>query len=409
MKENLLNLLEKWLQNAGMASELSEVLSVIIVIIAIALVSWLADFLTNRILLTSLTRIIRKTRTAWDDILLEQKLFKRVAHFAPAIIVYYTIDYAFPHAMGLTNFIETAAVIYMLIISAMVIASFLNGINVIYDKTARPESGRSIKSYIQVLKIIDFFVFGIAILAIILNKPIGYFITGLGAMAAVLLLIFKDSILGLVAGVQITANDMARLGDWISMPSHNADGPIIDITLNTVKVQNWDKTIATVPTYALVSESFNNWRGMEESGGRRIMRSIHIDVTSIRFADDTLADNLAKLPLMSEEIEKIKANKELEARKRTNIGLYRLYVQKYISTSPKINQDMTQLIRHLEPGAKGLPIQVYAFSKIQDWADYEAVQADIFDHLLAITPEFDLQVFQEPSGTDFQKLLKADK
>jgi len=267
MKENLGILIEKWLMDLGLGFQFAEILSVLFILILITVLAWLADILTRSILLATLTRLIRKTKTLWDDILLEKKVFNRVAHYAPAILVLLTIEFAFPNVPVLTTLIEKGATIYMLILSILVVSSFLNAVNEIYDTTSGEKRGTSIKSYIQVLKIFTYFLFGIAILAILLNKEPAVFVGGLGAMAAVLMLVFRDSLLGLVAGIQISANDMVRLGDWISMPSHNADGPVIEITLNTVKVQNWDKTIANIPTYALVSQSFNNWRGMEESGG----------------------------------------------------------------------------------------------------------------------------------------------
>jgi miniconductance mechanosensitive channel len=352
-----------------------------------------------------LQRVIRRTKTLWDDILLEEKVFNRVAHFAPALIVYFTIDYAFPNVPVLTNIIEKAAIIYMLIVSIRVVNSFLNGVNKIYEETTGKSKGTSIKSYIQVLKIFTFFMFGIAILAILLNKEPAVFVGGLGAMAAVLMLVFKDSLLGLVAGIQISANDMVRLNDWISMPKHNADGTVIEITLNTVKVQNWDKTIATIPTYALVSESFNNWRGMEESGGRRIKKSLFLDMNTVHFCAD---EELLRLNEISGVQEIVESYKKINKRV-TNSGIFREYVAKYLQSREDIHDDMTFLVRYLQPESKGLPMEFYVFSKKQAWADYEEIQAEIMDHLLAIMPSFNLKVFQEPTGSDFTLLVKNNK
>jgi len=239
-------------------------------------------------------------------------------------------------------------------------------------------------------------------------------------MAAVLILVFKDTILGLVASIQLSANKMVNVGDWISMPKYNADGDVMDISLNTVKVQNWDKTIATIPTYALVSESFNNWKGMEESGGRRIKRSISIDMNSISFLTGDQIAKFRKYHLLKDyintkekEIEAFNTSLELDddtvtnGRRMTNLGTFRKYLENYLHNHPKIHQNMTFLVRHLQPTEKGIPMEIYVFSNDQAWANYEAIQSDIFDHILAIMPEFGLRVFQNPTGDDFQKLAKS--
>jgi miniconductance mechanosensitive channel len=402
MKENLVFTIEKWLIGNGWGLKLSEITSVIIVLAAIIIISWLCDFLTKRILLGTLKRVILKTKTLWDDILLKKKLFNRIAHFAPAIIIYSTIKYAFPEMDIVTNLIEKAALIYMFVICIMVINSFLNGVNEIYDHTTGKAKGRSIKGYIQVLKIFAYAIFGIAILALAMNQTVRHYITGIGAIAAVLILVFKDTILGLVAGIQLSANDMLRIGDWISMPSHNADGTVMEITLNTVKVQNWDKTIATIPTYSLVSESFNNWRGMEESGGRRIKRSIDIDINSIHFCSNDELKQMHDIP----ELTNIIDSQQKLKKRITNSGLFKLYLEDYLQSRSDINKEMTFLVRQLETNSKGLPIEFYVFSKIQAWVDYENVQAEIMDNVLATIPIFNLRVFQEPSGQDFSSLSK---
>ncbi|MCK4853828.1 MAG: mechanosensitive ion channel, partial [Bacteroidales bacterium] len=294
----------------------------------------------------------------------------------------------------------------------------INALHQIYLTTPISQ-GRPIKGYVQVVKIIIYFIAIILIIASLTKESPGKLLTGLGAMAAVLMLVFKDTILGFVASIQLSANKMVVPGDWISMPSHNADGTVLDISLNTVKVQNWDKTIATVPTYALVSESFQNWKGMEESGGRRIKRSINIDMNSVRFVDDELADRFKKIQFLkdyvvSREAEIIKYNEEhkidgsilVNGRRMTNLGTFRKYIEEYLHRHPKIHNDMTFLVRQLQPDERGLPIEIYVFSNDQAWANYEAIQADIFDHILAVIPEFELRVFQSPSGRDFQNLAK---
>ena len=262
-----------------------------------------------------------------------------------------------------------------------------------------------------------YFLAGIFVISILLNKTPVYLLSGVGALAAVLMLVFRDSILGFVAGIQLAANRMVSVGDWIEMPKYGADGDVLEVALTTVKVQNWDKTITTIPTYALISESFKNWRGMSESGGRRIKRAVNIDMSSIRFSDEEMLGRYEKIQYISEYIESKKH--ELEAfnqsenvdnaslangRRMTNIGTFRAYVVAYLGNHPMINSDMTFLVRQLQPGQYGLPIEIYVFCSDKDWANYEAIQADIFDHILAVMPEFDLRVYQNPTGADFRML-----
>jgi miniconductance mechanosensitive channel len=263
-------------------------------------------------------------------------------------------------------------------------------------------------------------VYGIAIiliLSILLGRSPKYLFTGLGALAAVLILVFKDTILGFVASIQLTANNMVRIGDWISMPKHNADGTVTEITLNTVKVQNWDKTISTIPTYALVSDSFGNWRGMEESGGRRIKRHINLDMQSVKFCTPEMLEEFNKITCLKDyindrqvEISKYNESNKIDnsvivnGRRMTNLGTFRRYLEFYLRNHPMIHDNMTFLIRHLQPTEKGIPLEIYVFSKDQRWANYESIQADIFDHILAVIPHFHLRVFQNPSGEDFKAL-----
>lgn len=298
----------------------------------------------------------------------------------------------------------------------MVFDALLNALLEIYRKLPISK-GREIKGFVQVLKIIIYAVGIIMIISIFSEETPKALFGGLGAMAAVIMLVFKDTILGFVASVQLSANNMVNLGDWISMPKYNADGDVIDIGLNTVKVQNWDKTIATIPTYALVSESFNNWKGMEQSGGRRIKRAINIDMSSVAFLDDAEIEKFRKFYLLNDyiagkekEIDEYNKSLNLDdsvvtnGRRLTNLGVFRAYLENYLHNHPKINQDMTFLIRHLPPTEKGIPMEIYVFSSDQEWANYEAIQADIFDHTLAIIPEFGLRVFQNPTGADFANL-----
>ncbi len=401
---------------AGFPEPYPGVISAVIALIVIFFLAWLLDYITKRVLLFGITSYAKKSQSRWDDTLVETKFFRRLSHIAPAILIYYLVEIALAGYPDLIAVLKAVAQAYMVIIGALAVDSLSSSLHIIYQSMPISRN-RSIKGYVQVFKIFIYFIAGIFILHIVFNKEVSYFLTGLGAVTAVLLLVFKDTILGLVGGVQLAAYDMVRIGDWIEMPSRNADGNVTDISLNTVKVQNWDKTITTIPTYALVSESFYNWRGMEESGGRRIKRSLNIDVKSIRFLDNELIDKLRKIQVLTEYIdtrlEDIKKyNKEhnidesmpVNGRRLTNIGTFRKYVEEYLKRHPMIKTDMTFLVRHLQPTEKGLPLEIYVFCKDQRWAYYEAIQADIFDHLLAIIGAFDLKVFQNPSGDDFRAL-----
>ncbi|MFP4059502.1 MAG: mechanosensitive ion channel family protein [Bacteroidales bacterium] len=416
MDANLMEKLRDIIGKAGFPEPYPGVISAVIALIVIFFLAWLLDYITKRVLLFGITSYAKKSQSRWDDTLVETKFFRRLSHIAPAILIYYLVEIALAGYPDLIAVLKAVAQAYMVIIGALAVDSLSSSLHIIYQSMPISRN-RSIKGYVQVFKIFIYFIAGIFILHIVFNKEVSYFLTGLGAVTAVLLLVFKDTILGLVGGVQLAAYDMVRIGDWIEMPSRNADGNVTDISLNTVKVQNWDKTITTIPTYALVSESFYNWRGMEESGGRRIKRSLNIDVKSIRFLDNELIDKLRKIQVLTEYIdtrlEDIKKyNKEhnidesmpVNGRRLTNIGTFRKYVEEYLKRHPMIKTDMTFLVRHLQPTEKGLPLEIYVFCKDQRWAYYEAIQADIFDHLLAIIGAFDLKVFQNPSGDDFRAL-----
>ncbi len=409
--------LDKLLLSTGMPEGMEATIRTAIVAVIILAVAILADIITRRIILSGIRRLVSKTKTQLDDILVERRVFHKVAHIVPGLLIYFTAGFVFSDYPALGDIIGRLALIYIIIVLLLAIDSFINALHQIY-LTMPVSEGRPIKGYIQVVKIIIYFIATILIIASLLQKPPGKLLTGLGAMAAVLLLVFKDTILGFVASIQLSANKMVTPGDWIEMPSHNADGTVLDISLNTVKVQNWDKTIATVPTYALVSESFRNWKGMEESGGRRIKRSINIDMNSVRFVDDEMAEKFKKIQVLKDyvvnkEAEILKYNEEnkidgsilVNGRRMTNLGTFRKYVEGYLHRHPKIHNDMTFLVRQLQPDERGLPIEIYVFSNDQEWANYEAIQSDIFDHILAVIPQFGLRVFQNPSGRDFQNLV----
>ncbi len=415
MVETLINWYHDLLAGTGLSDKLLVFVENATLVLATVLLALLADFIAKGIIISTIHRIARRSRNNWDDIFVERKVFNRLAHLAPAIIVYYALDHIF-EGNELVRFLENVTQAYMVIVVLLVIDAIINSLHEIYQRTPISE-GRNIKGYVQVVKIIFYFVAVILVISIFSGEAPKSLIAGLGAMAAVLILVFKDTILGFVASIQLSANHMVRVGDWISMPKFNADGTVTEISLNTVKVQNWDKTIATIPTYALVSDSFSNWKGMEESGGRRIKRSINVDMKSVVFLDKAQIEKLRKFHLLSNYIEeKEKEIKEFNAslqmeegevtngRRMTNLGTFRKYLENYLHFHPRIHKDMTFLVRHLQPTDKGIPLEIYVFSKEQEWANYESLQADIFDHILAIMPEFGLRVFQDPTGDDFQKL-----
>jgi miniconductance mechanosensitive channel len=419
MVEKLLSDYLLFIEKTGLSSQWAHIIESITVLLVIILLAYLSDRITKTILVRLIGVLVKKTKNKYDDILLKRKVFSRLAHIAPALVVNATIIFLID-APGLADFIKIITKLYIIVISALITDSLISSLHEIYHHLPLSK-GRNIKGYVQLLKIMIYIVAALVVISLLTDQPISGLLAGLGAFAAVLMLVFKDTILGLVASIQLAGNKMVSLGDWISMPKYNADGDVIDIGLNTVKVQNWDKTIATIPTYALVTDSFSNWKGMEESGGRRIKRSINIDMQSVSFADNEALERYKKIRILKDYIEQkekeIEAfNKEvgadtsdrINARRLTNLGTFRKYLELYLRNHPKIHNDMTFLVRHLQPDEKGIPIEIYVFSNDQAWANYEAIQADIFDHILAVIPEFGLRVFQNPSGNDLRSLIKND-
>lgn len=400
----------------GLSRSLSVFFETIIIVIIVAALSCLSFLITRFIIDKVIAKIVRRTSFKWDDIFFDNHVFTRLSHFAPAIIIHLMAGWALEPYPGWLNFVHTLTYLYMIVAGMLFAFAFITAWHNIY-LTLHISKHRHIKGYVQLLKIFIGVLAGLIMISIITKNDISNLLAGLGAMAAVIILVFKDTILGLVASVQLSANEMVKVGDWITIPSRGADGTVTDITLNTVKVQNFDKTILTVPTYALIQESFQNWTGMEESGGRRIKRSVYIDIKSIGFLSSEQIEKLAKIQILKNYIER--KEKEMEefnkkhnidntvlvnGRRMTNVGTFRAYINAYLSHHPKIHNDMTFLVRQLQSSEKGLPIEIYVFSNDQEWASYESIQADIFDHLLSVVPEFGLRVFQNPTGDDFRSL-----
>ena len=375
------------------------------------------DFLIRLLLLQVVRRVVKQTKVTWDDIIFDDKVLRRLCHIVTPILVVVMLPIAFPDQNGLVVLITRLVQIAIVIAVLRFVNSLLEAI---FQLMGRREEwkGKPLKGLMQTGQVIAFLVAVILVFSILLDRSPAMFLTGLGASAAIFMLVFRDSILGFVSGIQLSANNMLKVGDWISMPKYGADGTVEEVTLNTVKVRNWDNTIVTLPPYLLVSDSFQNWEGMRSSGGRRVKRSINIDMTSVRFCTPEMLAKYRKIQLLKdyveqteEVIEKYNAENGIDnsilvnGRRQTNLGVFRAYLTAYLKSLPDVNRELTCMVRQLQPTDHGIPIELYFFCALKDWVPYEGVQADVFDHVLAIIPEFDLQVFQSPSGRDFQRIL----
>ncbi len=383
-------------------------------IASVLFIFFILHFIARKIVLGFIHKIVEKTKTQWDNYLFDRKFFSKLAYIIPFLYLYFTAS-VLP---GLKVAIARFSLSMIIWFAVLAINSLLNAINDIYITLPRSHN-KPIKGYLQLISIFFFVIAFISIIGIIIGKSPALIISGLGAMTAIILLIFKDTILSLIASFQITFNDLIKIGDWISVPEYHADGDVIDIALHTVKVQNWDKTITTIPTHKLVENSFKNWRGMTLAGGRRIKRSVFIDMNSIKICDKNLLEKFEKIYYLKDymkekqkEIEEYNKKHDFDksivvnGRRLTNIGTFRAYIANYLKNNPNINRKLTFLIRQLPSGPTGLPIEIYVFTNTTEWVAYESIQADIFDHILAIIPEFDLKIFQYPTGEDFRSLLK---
>ncbi len=372
--------------------------------------SFIANFITRKVFLNTVNILAKKSANQFDDILIQNNVFHRLAHLAPAMVIYLTAT-LLPQ---LQTLLLRLSMTYMILVVLSVLFAIIDTANTVYKQSENNRT-KPIKGYLQLVKTLLGILTAIFVFSTLMNKSPWGILSGIGAMSAILLLVFKDALMGLVAGFQLTANKMVKLGDWIEIPKYGADGDVIEINLTTVKVQNWDKTISTVPVTALINHSFKNWKGMSESGGRRIKRSIYIDMNSISFLSPKLKEKLSQISLLhdymnSKETEvqsfnqqnKVNASSPINGRNLTNIGTFRAYIIAYLTQHPQIHSKMTFLVRQLQSTDKGLPIEIYVFSKDQNWVNYEGIQGDIFDHLISALPEFNLRVYQQPSGYDFQ-------
>lgn len=386
-------------------------------IVAIFALAIIAYFIAKKVLLKSAKKITGKTRTKYDDLLLNENLLKRVSLIVPLIV----INQFSTLLPDLDDILSNLSGALTALVVVLIIGSVLSSINDIYESMSR-HTKRPIKGYIQIIKIVVYVIGIIVIIGILTGQSIYELLAGIGALTAVLILVFKDTILSFIASIQITSYDLVKVGDWIEVPSYGVDGDVMDIALHTIKVRNFDKTITTVPTHKLIEVSFKNWRGMQEMGGRRIKRSVYIDQSSVKFCNEKMLNNFKKISLLKNYIE----NKENEireynksvgadesmpinGRRMTNIGTFRAYLKAYLRSRKDIHNELTFLIRQREPGAYGIPIEIYVFTTTTQWVEYEEIQADIFDHILAVVPLFDLKVFQVPTGQDIQSIRSQNK
>ena len=406
------------LQALGFSQSLAAQLDQFIAFLGVLLVAYLADTVCRKILLKVVSRLVKQTKATWDDIVFDRKVMVHLSRMVAPILIYILLPLAFSDAESATlALILRFCLIFIIIMFLSFISALLTAVYTVYSEKEQFRD-RPLKGLLQTVQVILYFVGGIIVVSILIDRSPGVLLTGLGASAAVLMLVFKDSIMGFVSGVQLSANNMLKVGDWITMPKYGADGDVIEVSLNTVKVRNFDKTITTIPPYLLVSDSFQNWRGMQESGGRRIKRSINIDMNSVRFCTPEMLAKYRKIQLLANYVEQTEQvikeyNEEhhidnsilVNGRRQTNLGVFRAYLNCYLKRHPGVNHNMTCMVGQLQPTDHGIPLELYFFSATTSWIPYEDLQSDVFDHLLAIISEFDLHVFQSPSGEDFRERL----
>ncbi len=400
--------IQKILQQWGLDASKAYTINILFGIFFIIFLAFLSDILTRRVIIIVLSRIAARTKTLWDDILMEKRVFHRLSHLAPALVLWHSVGFVLKHYPTLMMITQKALTIYMIIVVLLAINAFLKALNDIYQTLGVSQGGRSIKGYIQLAQIIFFSLCIILVISILSGTSPQALLTGLGALAALLILVFKDTILGLVAGIQLSANDMLRIGDWITVSKYGADGNVMEITLNTVKVRNFDKTITTLPTYVLVSDSFINWRGTDEFSSRRFKKHLNIDMKTVSFCNAEMLTRLGSIKALKEFTDKMEISKEkkgdsgmmLHEGEVTNLTLFRKYLVGILKNHSGINQKLPMTVRQLQSAESGIPIEIIAFCRGTDALVHEELQSDLFDHLLAVLPEFGLGIFQNPTRTE---------
>ncbi len=389
------NILYEWLGGLGVKDIYLEWILGIAVILLIVLMAIIVDAISKKAIIPAVQKITSKTNSIWDDHLLNDGVIKNICRILPAILSSMIVSAVMEEGSDAATLLHKLCSIYITVVLIKLICSFISGL---YAISTEHESfkNRSLKGFYQMIKLVVICIGAIIIISTLIDKNPIAILTGLGAGTAILMLVFQDTIKGLVAGIQLMANDMLRPGDWITMPKYGADGDVLEVTLTTVKVQNWDKTITTVPPYALVNDSFQNWRGMFDVGGRRVKRSINIDMNTVRFCTDEELAKFRQQPWMNDF--------ETTGKEEVNLYIFRHYVEQYLRNHPKVNKEMILTVRQLQPTAQGIPIELYFFSSDTRWLKYEHLQAEVFDHVLAMLPIFDLRVFQSPAGNDLHKI-----
>jgi len=410
---NLEHLVYDYLISVGLSNNTAQYLNAAALLLALLIVTFLVDFIIRKILVRLFTQFAVRSKSNFDDILVANKVPRNIAHIIPLIVALEFIPTVFVDFQYFENIVEKGLLVFAIILTLWIVRSFLNTLKD-YFKTLPRLKDKPIDSYIQVFMIFAWVIGVLSAFAILTGIEFIKFITTIGAASAVIILMFKDTILGFVASIQVSINDMVRIGDWITFGKYGADGDVIEINLSTVKVQNFDKTITTIPTYALISDSFKNWRGMEDSDGRRIKRSLNIKLDSVKYLTANQIDKLKKIDIISDYLNdrqsdveayntKHNINKELllNGRNLTNIGVFRKYIETYVENHSAVNKDMMIMARQLAPSTQGIPLEIYAFSSDKRWQNYEYIMSDIFDHIIAAVPYFDLEIFELPSSSSF--------
>lgn len=407
--------ISNWLSSIGIDSQPSGGISTSIMLLACVLVAAIAYFIMRRGVIRAVNMVILRSKATWDDVFMRYRVLEKLAMLVPAIVLNLLVPITLTEHPVLSSLVDRLLSIWLVILMIRAIYAGLDAVNEISDVNLVSRR-LPVKSFVQLIKLFLFFVGLIVSISVLADQSPVYFLSGLGVATGFVMLVFRDTILGFVAGIQLAANRMVSKGDWIQMDKYGADGAVEEVSLTTVKVRNWDKTITMIPAYALVSDAFRNWRGMSESGGRRIKRAVNIDINSIKFLTEEERSRLSKINCLKEyfpakisEIQESNAkvsdlDMKVNGRHLTNVGTFRAYLQEYLQRHDKVHKDMTLMVRQLAPTTEGLPIEIYIFTNDTRWAFYEAIQADIFDHIFAVLPEFGLQAFQAPTGNDIRSL-----
>lgn len=424
IKVEILNSLRKLLISMGIAPDTADAMDHFVAFALLVLIAFTADLICRRVVLKAVAKLVKKTKATWDDVVFDHRVMVRLSHMVVPLTIYLFVPIAFADVDKVTvSLIQRICQVLIILSLLWFSQAFLNAVYSVYSEMERFKN-RPLKGLLQTVQVVLWCVGVIIIISVLIDKDPLSLLAGLSALSAVAMLVFKDSIIGFVSGVQLSANNMLKVGDWIKMPKNDVDGIVIEVTLATVKVRNWDNTISTVPPYALVGDSFQNWNAMRESGGRRIKRSVNIDMNTVRFCTPEMLERFRKIGLLKDYLDRMEqetaayneergtGNADLgglaDGRHLTNLGVLRAYLVAYLRSLPVTNQDLHCMVRQLQPTEHGIPLEIYFFSRVKEWVPYEGIQSDVFDHVLAIIPEFGLRVYQAPSGWDIAQWKKNE-